>query len=148
MSAEKFEVIVAQTLSGTRPFETWIRKHPVTVQIVADALISELLAYVGADICKTEVGKSLGGGVYELRTRQQAQTLLKRLQWDVPPSARDLSQPVFIPIYFAIGENRRIVLLGGFNKGSLSSPRAQSSSISQARKVLGEFHEIRGRFRT
>ena len=148
MSAEKFKIIVAETLSGSRPFETWIRKQPVTVQIVVDALISELLAYVGTDVCKTEFGKSLGGGLYELRTRQLAKTLLKKLQKDVPPTARDLSQPVFIRIYFAVVENQCIVLLGGLNKGNSTSSRFQSSSISTARKVLGEFLQIRENFRT
>ena len=63
---------------GRQPVRDWIvgLDSPKRASVIAG--IEVLLAEFGLDICRTEYGKQLGGGLFELRIRHEADVLRQR----------------------------------------------------------------------
>ena len=67
--------------TGRCPFAAWFGKLNEYEQAVVDAVIENIVAPLGMNICDTEWGKPLGGGLYEVRIRR---TLSAIRTWGVP----------------------------------------------------------------
>ncbi len=78
---------------GSSPVAMWIAKRlsPAERRTMAAAL-REVLAVKGQDVVKTEFGKNIGGGIIELRLRQDADQLLRRLGGRNQPPTPEMPQ--------------------------------------------------------
>jgi putative component of toxin-antitoxin plasmid stabilization module len=98
--------------------------------IVLKAAIDFVLAEHGIDICRSNWGKPLGGGLYEFRVRKA-------------PSDSGIagsSRPVLLRLFCTFTGNQVVVLLGGYDKGREPSRGRQQKEINRARKLLSEFN--------
>jgi hypothetical protein len=58
--------------TGRFPVHEWIKTELTGYQRRAlGTAMSEILQMVGKDVCKSEYGKNLGGGLYEFRLRHE-----------------------------------------------------------------------------
>lgn len=67
--------------TGQCPFAVWFGKLDQYEQAVVDAVIENIVKPLGMNICDTEWGKPLGGGLYEVRIRR---TLSAVRTWGSP----------------------------------------------------------------
>ncbi len=96
---------------------------------------------VGVDVCGTEFGKQLGGGLFEFRLR--GRDLAK-----IAPTAEleDAAEAKMLLRVFCHAYGDRIVLLlAGYDKGEHPSAGRQSAEIALARKRLRDWQRRRRR---
>ncbi|MBV6759969.1 hypothetical protein [Rhodococcus opacus] len=55
--------------TGKAPFEAWLTSADQYDQAIAIMVLEKVVQPLGMDICSTEWGKALGGGLYEIRIR-------------------------------------------------------------------------------
>jgi len=137
-----FTIEVAELANGQRPIQIWLRKQPSSVQVIVAALVEELLAHYGPAICRSEFGKALGKGLFELRARQTPRTLFARFGRDVPKGFVGANEEVLVRVFFAVGRDKTIVLLGGLNKKKQNSEKAQRDAILRARRVWEQYRSM------
>jgi hypothetical protein len=104
-------------------------------QVVLDAAVSTFLARQGHNVCGTEWGKALGGGLYEFRIRRTLSAVCHEAGIDVPASAPP-DQKVLLRVFFAVEGARIVLLLSGYDKAQDPSGRRQDREITHARKIL------------
>ncbi len=97
------------------------------------AAIDVSLRRKGPDICQTEYGKQLGGGLFELRIRQDADTIRRKAG---EPSRGEPSGVVLLRIFCHAYGDRIVLLLHGYDKHAHSNQRRQNREIEAARKCL------------
>ena len=112
---------------GHSPFEHWFERLPERKQAVVAEVLSQVVAVLGPDICKSEWGKSLGGGLYEIRIRRW---LNEEKTGDSGPLLR-----IFCTFHGA----KVVLLFQGYDKGKDTSGRRQQKEISQARRYYREW---------
>lgn len=101
------------------------------------AALRELVAAVGQDVCKTDFGKNLGGGLVELRLRQSEEQVLKRLgKQPATPHPEDEMEDILIRVFFHPHGQKRALVLHGYSKGRRSSKSHQQEQIAVAEKRL------------
>lgn len=103
---------------GTQPVRKWLRELPSQDRRTIGAALRYILQEQGVGVCGTAFGKQLGGGIFEFRLREG-----------------DMLVRVFC---HAFGD-RRILLLGAYDKRMDPSGRQQSKEISESRKRLTEW---------
>jgi hypothetical protein len=115
-----------------------------------DALIAalrQILARQGLDVCKSEWGKQLGGGVSEFRLRHDEREVLARegiIEPDLPESS---PEKILLRVFFHAHGKRLILLLSGYDKGARPNTRHQQREIERARNHLKEWRAMRSRER-
>lgn len=121
------------------PVYDWIKKELTPHQRRAiGAALSEVLEKIGLDVCDTEYGKQLGGGLFEFRLRHDADEIIAK-HTDQTPDHATQGPPIFLRIFcYAYGE-KIVLLLAGYDKGQDASDRRQDQEIERARKRLSEF---------
>jgi hypothetical protein len=134
-----YGIVPVELDDGTCPYLSWLRRQTTTVQVVADAMIRELLAYEGPNLARTEFGKALGSGLFELRARQTARTLFHRFNKPIPATLQNPDQEILIRIFYAMEGGTAVLLLGGLDKGKSNSKRNQDRQIEAARKTLARY---------
>lgn len=123
---------------GHEPCREWMEGDLGDVQ--HDALVEairQVLARLGLDVCKTEWGKALGGGLYEFRVRHTAAEV-RSMFGGAPPGAKE-GERVMLRVFFHPYGSRIILLLGGYDKGRDPRDRRQDREIEAARKRLKAF---------
>jgi hypothetical protein len=123
--------------TGRCPFAAWFGKLNEYEQAVVDAVIENIVAPLGMNICDTEWGKPLGGGLYEVRIRR---TLSAIRTWGVPagdaePAAAG-ERAVLLRLFVTFYGDRVVLLFQGYDKGKDPSERRQTKEIKTARKHL------------
>ena len=122
---------------GTSPYETFLKRLNPYQRVVVTTALESILAVEGIAVCRTEWGKSLGGGLYEFRIRRSLRAIADYAGLPVPP-VQDAARPVLIRVFFTVHAGRVIVLLGGFDKQRRSSASWQDKQIRRARALLKE----------
>ena len=124
--------------TGKCPFAVWFGKLDQYEQAVVDAVIENIVKPLGMDICDTEWGKPLGGGLYEVRIRR---TLSAVRTWGSPASG-DAEAPVagehavLLRLFVTFHGDHVVLLFQGYDKGKDPSARRQEKEIKTARKHL------------
>lgn len=126
--AERWRIEIAD-----ERFERFMRKLRPYEQAVLDAAIRHVLAVEGIDICASEWGKSLGGGLYEFRVRRSLATILARAGVD---DADAKGGRVLLRVFCAFEGRRIVLLLGGYDKLRDPSAKRQQREIVAARRAL------------
>lgn len=137
--APLYTVEFYEEANGSSPVFKWMTEElsPAQRRVVTAAL-EELVAPMGPDIAGTEFGKNLGGGVIELRLRQDAAQLLKRVgKPPREPHPEDMGEEILLRIFFHPHGRKRALVLHGYDKGRNPSMRHQQQqiAIAEARRV-------------
>ena len=104
------------------------------------AALKFVLARNGLDVCKSEWGKNLGGGLAELRLRHDEREVLAGHSDTEEEELPDGSpERILLRVFFHAHGNRLILLLSGYDKGRRSSDRHQQKEIERARGYLKEW---------
>jgi hypothetical protein len=134
-SRPPFELEFYVDAHGNEVVRNWLRGLSLTKKQVIGAAMNAILQHRGIDVCETEYGKQLGGGLFEFRVRQDADTINPRL----PPE--DVLLRAFCHAY----GNKIVLLLGGYDKGEDPSRKRQQDEIAEARARLAEWKRRRSR---
>jgi hypothetical protein len=110
------------------------------------AAVEFILEPRGLDVCGTEYGRQLGGGLFEFRLRHD-EGVIRRKTMNVEPGAGDSesSSNVLLRLFCHAYGDKIILLLGGYDKQVDPSPRRQAREIESARKRLRSFRLRRER---
>jgi hypothetical protein len=106
------------------------------------AALAQVLARQGLDICRSEWGKQLGGGLAEFRLRHDEREVLARAgiaEFDLPDPS---PEKILLRVFFHAHGKRLILLLSGYDKGARSHPRHQQREIERARTLLKEWQTM------
>jgi len=110
------------------------------------AAIEKVLSRYGLDICQSEWGRPLKGGLYEFRIRRSLRTILNEYGSEASPSVRVLpDRPVLLRVFCTFYGSRVVLLLGGYDKKKDPSERRQAREIKRARRALHEWSSTRSR---
>ena len=120
---ELWEIELYATVDGACPFEAWHSKLSAGKQVVINESMQAQLVRRGTGVCSDDWGRALGGGLYELRMRQRG---------------------VLLRIFFAPIAERRLLVLGGLDKGRHA--KRQTAAIQACRDRLAEWHRRNMRF--
>ena len=113
-----------ETPDGDRPVLRWIKEDlSVRQRRAFGYAVYRLLQRYGAGVCDTELGRQLGGGLFEFRLRLRADAD---------------GESALIRVFCHAAGDRVILLLGGYDKGRDASRRRQSHEIRVARRRLSE----------
>lgn len=130
--------------AGASPIWRWLTEElSATQRRAVTAALEEILAPMGINVCNTEFGKALGGGLCELRIRQDADQLLARVGKASTCVAAERPEKILIRIFFHAHGGKFVLLVGGYDKARRSSPRHQQAEIELARKRLGAWKRRR-----
>jgi len=121
------------------PVWRWIQSLDMPAQRAAIAALGEILAYQGVGVCRTEWGKPLGEGLFELRIRRPAKQIFALVGSPKAEEEEDSSEKLLLRIFFHAYGQRLIVLLGGYDKLERPSEHHQQQQIAIARKRLKEW---------
>jgi hypothetical protein len=111
------------------------------------AALAHVLARQGLDVCRSEWGKQLGGGVAEFRLRHDEREILVRdrvTMSDLPGSS---PEKILLRVFFHAHGKRLILLLSGYDKGARPNARHQQREIKRARTHLKEWRAIQSQRR-
>lgn len=125
---------------GHSPFARWFEKElrPYEQAVLA-AAIKHVLEELGMDICRSEFGKPLGGGLYEFRVRQSLHAIQTFGQSDPPPARPGHDRKVLLRVFLTFHGKKIVLLFHGLNKARDSSVRRQQREIRKARQFLDEW---------
>jgi len=140
MTAQYTLVFYAEA-SGREPLAVFLEGLEPRKRAALVAALSEILAKQGLDVCATEYGKHLGKGLAEFRLRHSYDEIVRRFPDGevVSPPVRQPGVSVLLRVFFHAYGDKRVLLLGGYDKGRRPSRKKQEAEIARARKRLREF---------
>lgn len=132
---EPYEIEFYETDDGSKPVLRWIKQDLTeTKRRVIGSAIREVLQQHGINVCQSEWGKQLGGGVFEFRVRMtgdQAATA-----GYVKESEADKSEQILLRVFCHAHGQKIILLLAAYDKGEEPGDRRQQRELELARKRL------------
>lgn len=135
MDRAPWTITYFQLPDGSSPYATFLRNLDPYQRSVVLLAVEEILAREGTDVCATEWGKALGGGLYEFRIRRSLHTIANHVGREIP--GMDTSdRTTLIRVFFTTAAGHVIVLLGGFDKKRRPHARWQDRQIRRARLLL------------
>ena len=111
------------------------------------AALTFVLARQGLDVCRSEWGKHLGGGLAEFRLRHNAREVSTSHGPADAALPESSAEKILLRVFFHAHGNRLILLLSGYDKGARSSARNQQKEIERARGYLKEWQAEQARRR-
>jgi hypothetical protein len=116
---------------GDEPVRRWLKEElSRTQRLIVGTAMREILEEEGINVCGTEFGKQLGGGVFEFRVRGRLSDYVDRPR----PHAAD--EKVLLRIFCHAHGERLVLLLAGYDKLANSSKAHQGGQIQVARQRL------------
>jgi hypothetical protein len=137
-STAVWKVEFFEDASGKRPVEGWLGSLRDSPRLAATAALAEILAKRGTEVCKTEFGKNIGGGLFEFRIRHDERSIMRKAGRQAVDS-RTGDREILLRIFFHPCGERSLVLLHAYDKLASPSKRHQSKAIERARKHLRSF---------
>jgi phage-related protein len=114
---------------GNEVVRTWLRGLSLRKKQVIGAAMNSVLQHLGVDVCDTQYGKQIGGGLFEFRVRQDAGSV----QPGLPP------EKILLRAFCHAYGSRIVLLVGGYDKGEDPSKRRQQAEIEVARERLADW---------
>ncbi len=126
------------------PVHEWITRQLSRYQRRAlGTAMSEILEKHGIDVCETEYGRHLGGGLFEFRLRHDSDEIIAKHTNQAPDDEPDQG-PILLRVFCHAYGDRIVLLLAGYDKGDDPSKKRENREIELARKRLVEFRSRRG----
>lgn len=131
--AYKLEFFVED--DGTKPVLAWIKNDltPAQRRAVGTAM-RRVLQVNGVRVCSSPWGEQLGDGLFEFRVRRTGAQMINE-GWAKPGSI-DASERILLRVFCHAYGNRLILLIGGYDKGSVPTKSRQRIEIAIARARL------------
>jgi hypothetical protein len=143
--AVPFEIEFYEDETDGSPVWRWVTEELSPTQRRAlTAVLEEILAVQGLDVCKGEFGKALGGGLFELRIRQDADQILARIGKAPRAQTNEPPAKILLRVFGHAYGTKVILLLGGYDKARRPSSRHQQAEIEIARRRLSAWKRRRG----
>lgn len=120
---------------GRQPAREWLQALDSAKRAAAIAAIEVLLMDLGLDVCATEHGKQLGGGLFEFRIRHDESVIRGK----AGAAGTGKRSEVLLRIFCHAYGQKIVLLLGGYDKGTAPSKRRQDREIETARQRLRSF---------
>ena len=133
--------------SGREPCQEWANKLSPTKEAALRAALRLVLIPRGLDIVGSEYGKSLGGGLYELRLRWTADEIRHKVLGLPPGDVGQAPEKILLRVFFCTAGRKIILLMSGYDKAEDPSERRQNREIAKARKLLTAYQEAQKRSR-
>ena len=134
--------------NGSMPVKDWLNKLEKDEPAKYDAVVyglQEILAKQGINVCSTDFGENLGGGLYEFKLRQDHAQLLSRVQPHLKGTVPDGPEvDVLIRVFFAAYGDKIILLLNGYDKRKDPSAKRQGKEIKLARRRIDKHPRTKG----
>ena len=133
-----WQIIYFQDRLGNCPYEIWFLKKLSRIeQLIVQAAITEyLIAILSGNLISPTI-KPLGSGLFEFRISMSRSEIV-RLARQAGVSHGGQSKAL-IRIFFTLGKNRTVVIIGGYNKLRHPKKGAQQLSIKHAQRQLKEW---------
>lgn len=122
---------------GRNPVVRWLDSLSPEARSAVNAGLEHVLTRYGPDVCSTEFGKNLGDGIFELRIRQDAETIARKA--GVGTDAKGTKTPRLFRVFFHAYGQRVVLLLNAYDKLADSGARRQNKEIELAKKRLRSF---------
>lgn len=148
MHPEHFTLEMWQDADGTCPVEQFLDGLPEPKRSAVEAALGHVLARRGVDVCRSEWGKQLGGGLFEFRIRHELHEVLGAVRPDLVSQWTTEPVKVLVRVFCHAHGDKVILLLGGYDKGVNSHKRQQDAQIEAARRRLREFRREQRRGRS
>jgi hypothetical protein len=135
-----YEIEFFRHPDGTEPVRRFLDSLSEDKRDALLAALKFILARTGLDVCRSEWGKHLGGGLAELRLRHDEREVLAGHSDTDEGELPDASpEKMLLRVFFHAHGNRMVLLLSGYDKGGRSSARHQQREIERARSYLKEW---------
>lgn len=132
--------------NGRAPCREWMDDLPGELYSALVEAFERVLRVNGLDVCSSEWGKQLGGGLFEFRVRHSAvETARMFAGVDVPHLHSKTKKAVMLRVFCHAYGNRIVLLLSGYDKGRHPETKRQDREIKKARKLLADFKGPRRR---
>lgn len=126
-----FAIEFYESPDGDKPVLRWITEElTVARRRTLGYALRRVLQHMGVNVCGTEFGRQLGGGLFEFRVRA------------VPSGG---SAPVLLRVFCHATAEGVVLLLAGYDKAADPTPKRQRREIELARLRLTEFRSRRRR---
>jgi hypothetical protein len=138
----EYTVEFFRDVEGSEPVRRFIDSLSNDKRDALLAALVHILARQGLDVCRSEWGKQLGGGLAEFRLRHDEREVLARggvIESDLPASSQE---KILLRVFFHAHGTRVILLLSGYDKGTRSNPRHQQREIERARALLKQWRAM------
>ncbi|MFI5009608.1 MAG: hypothetical protein ACHQDY_04965 [Solirubrobacterales bacterium] len=142
-----YEIEFFRCADGGEPVRRFLDSLSSDKRNALVAALTFVLARQGLDVCRSEWGKQLGGGLAEFRLRHDERQVSAGhgpADTTLPDSS---AEKILLRVFFHAHGNRLILLLSGYDKGSRSSARHQQREIERARGYLKEWQAEKARRR-
>jgi hypothetical protein len=145
--SSEYTVEFFRSAEGSEPVRRFIDSLSNDKRDALLAALVHILARQGLDVCRSEWGKHLGGGLAEFRLRHDELEVLARggvIESDLPESS---PEKILLRVFFHAHGKRLILLLSGYDKGARPNPRHQQREIERARALLKEWRAMQAQER-
>lgn len=122
---------------GREPVLAFMRSLSRAKRAAIGVALTEVLQHLGPDVCRTDYGKNLGGGLSEFRVSRDAEEILRKAGKDPKPEPREAK--ILLRVFFHAHGSKLILLLSGYDKAEHDSKPYQNEQIEAARKLLSDW---------
>lgn len=129
------------------PFERFVRSLSDFKFVALRTAMDRVLLTRGIDLGRTSWLRTLGGGLHEFRVRHEAHEIAHMFGRETTPPIGVPAGRVLLRVFVHFHGDKRVLLLGGYDKGDDPSPRRQQREIDTARRRLAQFKERQRRRR-
>ena len=146
MNPEHYELEFYCDPNGTEPFREFLEGLSDVKREALESALILILGRQGQDVCGTEFGKPLKGGLFEFRLRFEESVILGKVRPRLGGEAKlaTSSEKILLRVFCYAYGNKVILLIGGSDKGKDPSRRRQAREIDKARRLLREFKAGQG----
>lgn len=142
MNPAHWEMEFYEDEHGREPCLEFIEGLSTAKKLAVRAALVNILGRQGPNVCESEFGKSLGGGLYEFRLRHHEAEVLARVRPDLAKRVEEAEkEKILLRVFFHPHGDKLILLLGGYDKGKDPSEKRQQREIDDARKALKAWKE-------
>lgn len=146
--APSYEIGFFRRADGSEPVRRFIDSLSNDKRDALLVALTYVLGRQGLDVCRSEWGKQLGGGLAEFRLRHDEREVLRREPEHAKAALPDPSpEKILLRVFFHAHGNRLILLVSGYDKGARPNARHQQHEIERARTYLKEWRDMQTRHR-
>lgn len=131
---------------GSVPFERFVRSLSDFKFVALRTAIDRVLLTRGIDLGRSSWLRALGGGLHEFRVRHEGREIAHMFGCETTQTGVPTGR-VLLRVFVHFHGDKRVLLLGGYDKGDDPSPRRQQREIDTARRRLAQFKERQRRSR-